>query len=160
MRRLQKEMDRLFDNTLASHPPAALPSSETAEKSAVATTDKGAESVVPFFANWKPKVDVSENDTSIIVHAELPGLKKEEINVEFADGVLTLSGERKFEKKEENEKYHRIERSYGKFSRSLRLPEGVDPKDMQASYNNGVVELTIKKPPVPEEKKPVKLAVN
>ena len=82
-------------------------------------------------------------------------MKKEDINIEIKDNVLTVSGERKYEKKEENEKYHRIERSYGKFSRSISLPQGVTEDQVKASFSDGVLEVSFPKPEVkkPEAKK-------
>jgi len=94
---------------------------------------------------WRPVVDVRETDKDIIVHAELPGLKKDDININIEDNVLTLSGERSHTEKTENERYHRIERSYGKFQRSFALPENTDPSTIQANFENGVLELTVPK---------------
>jgi HSP20 family protein len=74
---------------------------------------------------WDPKVDISENDQRIAIHAELPGVKKEDVQVDVSDGVLTLSGEKCEEKKVEKERYHRVERNYGKFSRHFALPIGM-----------------------------------
>jgi len=86
-------------------------------------------------------------------------VKKEDVHVEFHDGTLTVSVERKYEKKEENEKYHRIERSYGKFQRSFYLGDGVSADSIQASLQDGVLEITA---PKPEKKTPEvkKIAIN
>eukprot|EP00029_Vermamoeba_vermiformis_P012453 TRINITY_DN726_c0_g2_i2.p1 TRINITY_DN726_c0_g2~~TRINITY_DN726_c0_g2_i2.p1 ORF type:complete len:147 (+),score=59.23 TRINITY_DN726_c0_g2_i2:329-769(+) len=97
-------------------------------------------------ASWRPKVDVRESDKQIVLHAELPGLSKDEVNVELDKGVLTISGERKFEKKDEKEQFHRIERSYGKFQRSFTVPDGVNANAIQATFNNGVLEVVLPKP--------------
>lgn len=96
-------------------------------------------------------MDVRETEKEVVVHAELPGVNKEDITIELKDNILTLSGKKSFEKKEENEKFHRIERSYGSFSRSLAIPEGVTEKDIRAKYDNGVLEIAF---PRPVEKKP------
>jgi len=102
---------------------------------------------------WRPVVDVRENDKNIVVHAELPGVKKEDITIDVSEGTLTLSGEKREEKKEDNERYHRVERSYGKFTRQFNLPEGVNTSQICACFNNGVLELTIPKPEKREAKK-------
>jgi len=101
-------------------------------------------------ALWRPSMDLRETDKNLIVHADLPGVKKEDINIELNDNVLTISGERKHEKKEDNEKFHRTERSYGKFVRSMAVPEGVTSDNIKAKYDNGVLEVIL---PKPEEKK-------
>jgi HSP20 family molecular chaperone IbpA len=98
---------------------------------------------------WRPICDISENDKEIVVHAELPGIEKDNLSVKVENNVLTLSGERKREVKDENDKYRRVERSYGKFSRSIRLPEGVDPAAISADYDNGVLKVTVPKPAKP-----------
>ena len=92
-------------------------------------------------------MDIRERDKEISIHCEVPGLTKNDINIDLNNNVLTISGEKKWEKKETNEKVHRMERSYGKFRRSLTLPEGVDEKSIKANFQNGVLELTIPKPP-------------
>jgi len=140
LRRMQREMDRL---TSAINQPQL-----TAGGEATNTGKTGTELATsgPATSLWRPLIDVKEGDKEITVHAEVPGLNKEDIHVEVKNNVLTVSGERKWEKKEENEKVHRVERSYGKFSRSLALPEGVDEKSIKAAFNNGVLELSIPKP--------------
>src|SRR5690606_20987595 len=92
--------------------------------------------------DWSPSCDVKETDTHFEVHADLPGIPREGIKVEVNEGVLTLSGERKQEKEETKDKWHRIERSYGKFSRSMTLPENVDPSAIDASYKDGVLVVS------------------
>jgi HSP20 family protein len=108
-------------------------------------------------AAWRPRVDVRESEKEFVIHAELPGLAKDQVNVELDKGVLTISGERKFEKKDEKEQFHRIERSYGKFQRSFAVPEGLDPNNIQATFNDGVLEVTM---PKPEVKAPVSTKIN
>eukprot|EP00823_Brevimastigomonas_motovehiculus_P009368 TRINITY_DN9030_c0_g1_i1.p1 TRINITY_DN9030_c0_g1~~TRINITY_DN9030_c0_g1_i1.p1 ORF type:complete len:225 (+),score=41.09 TRINITY_DN9030_c0_g1_i1:130-804(+) len=103
---------------------------------------------------WAPKVDVEESGTAITIHCELPGLNKSDIKVKVEDGVLSISGERKLEKTEENKdkKFKRIERSYGSFKREWTLPDNVDATKISAKSRNGVLEIQI---PKIEEKKPV-----
>lgn len=102
---------------------------------------------------WTPAVDIHETDTELLVSADIPGAKREDLNVEFKDGILTVSGERRMERKvdEENETVHRTERFYGKFSRSFRVPGGYDLSKIEAKYNDGVLEIRI---PKAEEAKP------
>lgn len=96
------------------------------------------------------RVDVSESEADIRITAELAGVKPEDLKVELIDDMLTISGEKKSEqteeKDEEGRRYHRIERSYGSFRRVLRLPPGVDEKAIDASFRDGVLTVTVKKP--------------
>eukprot|EP00027_Filamoeba_sp_ATCC50430_P000945 CAMPEP_0168554936 /NCGR_PEP_ID=MMETSP0413-20121227/8055_1 /TAXON_ID=136452 /ORGANISM="Filamoeba nolandi, Strain NC-AS-23-1" /LENGTH=156 /DNA_ID=CAMNT_0008585729 /DNA_START=32 /DNA_END=498 /DNA_ORIENTATION=+ len=111
---------------------------------------------------WKPSCDIKETDKEYVLHAELPGVSKDDINIEVHEGVLTISGEKKKTKKESNEKFHRVERSYGKFVRSMTVPEELSADQIKARYENGVLEVTIPKPPKKEEPKPkrIKIALN
>ena len=97
-------------------------------------------------AHWRPKIDVRETPKEVVVHAELPGLNKEDIKISVKDGVVTLSGERKFEEKKEEGDYSKVERSYGSFHRSFSVGDNIDPKSIKAKYNNGILELTVPKP--------------
>ncbi|MCG8554334.1 MAG: Hsp20/alpha crystallin family protein [Proteobacteria bacterium] len=92
-----------------------------------------------------PRVDISEDKNAIRLRAELPGMKAEDVKVHVEQNLLTLSGERTFEKDDKAETFHRIERSYGSFSRSFALPETVDTDRIEASYRHGVLQLTIAK---------------
>ncbi|HET9136765.1 MAG TPA: Hsp20/alpha crystallin family protein [Candidatus Kapabacteria bacterium] len=95
--------------------------------------------------SYLPKVDSSEDDKNIYFSAELPGLTKDDVKITLSDGILTISGkkERKEEKKEKN--YHRVERSFGEFTRQFELPKGYNQKQIEAKFNNGVLEVTIPK---------------
>ena len=96
-------------------------------------------------SKW-PKVDIEENKNDYKLHADLPGLDKKDIKITVEDGVLSISGDKKIDKKEkEKGKYCYYERSYGSFNRSFSLPDNVDEKSIQANFKNGVLELTIKK---------------
>ncbi len=106
---------------------------------------------------WSPTVDISETENQYEVNAEVPGLKKEDIKLSVEDNVLTLSGERKVEKETDKKNYHRIERVYGKFERSFRLPKEVDAENIKASYKNGVLTVHI---PKTEAVKPKEIAVS
>ena len=92
-------------------------------------------------------MEVIERDGKYIVSAELPGMKPEDVKVEFADGALTLQGERKSETEENRGGVRRSERRYGQFYRSVALPEGVKPEDVRAKFDNGVLEVTVPLPP-------------
>ena len=93
---------------------------------------------------WSPAVDIAETENELVLKADLPDLKLEDIEVRVENQTLTLKGERKFEKDEKSKGYHRIERSYGTFVRSFTLPASVDSEKVAAQYSNGV--LTIKLP--------------
>ncbi len=96
-------------------------------------------------AEWAPSVDISEDDKEWLVKADLPDVKKEEVKVTVEDGVLTITGERKFEKEEKDKKYHRIERSYGNFLRSFTLPDGADGSKVAAEFKDGVLQVHLPK---------------
>ena len=100
-----------------------------------------------------PRTDVAESDKVIEITAELPGLKEEDVEVNFADGVLTIRGEKKAEKEEKDKNYRLFERSYGSFSRSLELPDGVDADAITASISNGLLKVTVPMPAPAEAKK-------
>jgi len=105
---------------------------------------------------WAPAVDVAETKEKIIVRAELPGMKQEDIQIEFENGLLTIRGERAIEKIE-NATWHRVERTYGNFSRSFTLPRTVDPERISATYRDGVLEISV---PKREEAKPKQIRIS
>ena len=107
-------------------------------------------------ADWAPSVDISETEAEYAIKAELPEVKKEDVKVTVEDGVLTLQGERKQEKEEKGKKYHRIERSYGRFVRSFTLPDSVDESKVKAEYTDGVLHLHL---PKSEKAKPKQIDV-
>ena len=102
-----------------------------------------------------PKMDVIENETSYEIHFAVPGLNKEEFNIELKDNHLTVSGERKFTNEKKDKNYHAIETNYGSFSRSFSLPENVDTSKINAKYDKGILELTVPK----DEKKALKKTI-
>jgi HSP20 family protein len=108
-------------------------------------------------ATWTPAVDVIEDKEKIVVRAEVPGMKREDIGIEYSDGILTFRGERAFEKTSEERNYHRIERSYGSFVRTFTLPRGVDHEKIAAEYRDGVLEITV---PKREEAKAKRIEIN
>ena len=102
-------------------------------------------------ADFTPAVDISEKDKEYLVKAQLPGVRKEDVKVEFLNGVLTLTGERKFEKEDKTEKMHRVESAYGAFARSFAIPEDVLSEKIFADYKDGILlvhlpKTDIKKP--------------
>jgi HSP20 family protein len=105
---------------------------------------------------WSPSCDIYETDNEIVVKVELPEVKKENIKVSVENNLLSIRGERRFEEETKKENYHRIERSYGDFVRSFRLPAFADPNKINAEYKDGVLRVTIAKR---EESKPKQVEV-
>jgi HSP20 family protein len=105
---------------------------------------------------WSPSVDIFENKNEIVLEAELPGMKPEDVDISIENNVLTIHGERRFEKKDENDNFHRVERSYGSFTRSFTLPPTVSSENAQAEFENGVLRLTLAKH---EEAKPRRIEI-
>ncbi len=96
-------------------------------------------------ADWTPSVDISETDTAYMIKGEIPGVDRENVKVTIEDGMVTISGERKQEKEEKDKKFHRIERSYGSFMRSFRLPDNVDESAVKAEFKDGMINVTLPK---------------
>lgn len=95
--------------------------------------------------SFVPGIDISETDNTFQITAELPGMQKDDIDISLDNGRLSISGERKFEKEEEGKKFHRVETRYGTFNRSFQLPDNVDEESIQATYENGLLNITIDK---------------
>src|SRR4051794_35081373 len=102
---------------------------------------------------WMPAMDLVETGDHFVLRADLPGLSEEDVAIEVEDRVLTVSGERKAEHETTKEGYHRVERAFGSFSRSLTLPEGIDAEAVAASFDRGVLEIRIPKPVQPKPRK-------
>lgn len=128
---LQREIDRLFDDFTRGLP---------------AFSGGGAGEMLP-------SVDVTETDKQIEITAELPGLEEKDVQVNFADNVLTIRGEKKAEKEEKDKTFRLVERSYGSFVRSLELPDGIDANAIKASIDKGVLKVTVPKPAPAQVKK-------
>jgi HSP20 family protein len=94
---------------------------------------------------WAPSVDIFENKDHIVLEAELPGMNREDFELTVENNVLTLRGERRFEKKDEADNYHRVERAYGAFTRSFTLPQTVSAEHATAEYKHGVLRVTLQK---------------
>lgn len=111
----------------------------------------------PSSAVWYPPVDILESREAYLIRAELPGMKKEDFNLEVKDGTLTLSGEKKFEEPANGVEYHRVERLAGKFTRSFYLPQTVKHDGIKATYRDGILEVYV---PKAEEAKPKQITVS
>ena len=107
-------------------------------------------------SRWIPPMDLVEAEDALVLRADLPGMAEEDVAIEIKDNVLTISGERKSEHEEKGESFYRAERAFGSFSRSLTLPDGVDPDAVKASFANGVLEVRV---PKPAERKPHRVAI-
>jgi HSP20 family protein len=103
----------------------------------------GAEDITP--TTWAPRVDIAENDKEYAISAELPGVKIEEVKVSVENRVLSISGERKSEKEEKGKKYHRIERTYGAFTRSFTLPDDASGEKLSADFRDGILKVHLPK---------------
>jgi len=132
---LQNEMNRLF-NTVFDAP----------------TPGTGGATL----RRWMPAMDLVEADDQFVLRADLPGLSEDDVKIEFEDRTLTVSGERKAEHESKAEGFHRVERAFGSFSRSLTLPDGVDPEAVTATFDRGVLEVRI---PKPEARKPRRIEI-
>jgi HSP20 family protein len=131
---LQERMNRLFDDAGRVW--------RTEEPSATTT--------------WSPAIDIFETEGEIIVKAELPGMDRKDIVLNLENNVLTLKGERRFEKETKDENYHRIERSYGAFSRAFSIPAVVDEEKIRADYKDGVLKIVL---PKKEQAKPKQIRI-
>jgi HSP20 family protein len=105
---------------------------------------------------WIPAMDLVETEDHLVLRGDLPGMTEDDVDIEIKDNVLTVSGERKAEHDERGEGYHRVERSFGRFSRSLSLPQGIEPDRVEAKFENGVLEVQI---PKPAEAKPTRVQI-
>ncbi|HEU4641744.1 MAG TPA: Hsp20/alpha crystallin family protein [Gemmatimonadaceae bacterium] len=105
-------------------------------------------------ARWSPAVDVRENDQELDIDFELPGMKPEDVNINVENGILSVSGEKRAERKEGEEgRYHMVERSYGSFFRSFQLPQGVDESQIKAEFDNGLLTVRIPKAALPQPRR-------
>jgi HSP20 family protein len=135
MTTLRDEMNRLFTRTIGDQPVA---------KAAAEAT-------------WSPPVDVFDTPDAIVLKAELPGLKVEDVDVELDEHVLTISGERRFEEKADDGRAYRLERAYGRFARTMTLPQNVKADEIAATITDGVLEVRV---PKADEIRPRKIAVS
>ena len=103
--------------------------------------------------SWMPAVDVFDNKDAVVVKAEIAGMDPDDIQIEVDDNVLTIKGERKFEEEVDDERYHRVERRFGSFQRSLALPQGAKAEDIVAAYEDGILTVTVPKAEVQKPKR-------
>jgi HSP20 family protein len=129
---LQGDMNRLFDRFFESRTPNGTS------------------------RRWIPAMDLVEKEDHLELRADLPGMSEDDVNIEIKDGVLRISGERRAEEEETREGYRRVERAFGSFTRSVTLPEGIDPNDVKANFENGVLEVSI---PKPKESEPTRVQI-
>src|SRR5262245_41417636 len=120
---LQSDMNRLFDRFFEAKPAGGS-----------------------GIQRWIPAMDLLETQTDLVLRADLPGMTEGDVEIEIKDDVLTISGERRDDRDGKEERFHRVERSFGRFSRALSLPHGVDPDNVAASFQEGVLEVHIPKP--------------
>ena len=135
MERMAEEMDRLFDRFTGE---SAVPRRSRLSRLFGSQAREGM---------WVPRVDVVQKEDRFIVRVDLPGLKKDEIEVDLTDDAITIRGERQQEQREEREGYWRTEREYGQFHRTIALPEGVIADSAQATFRDGVLEITMQAAP-------------
>lgn len=108
------------------------------------------------FGGWLPPVDIYETKDKMVIEAEVPGVNKDDLKIEYSDGILTIRGERKLEREVKEEDYHRLERSYGSFQRSFTLPSTLDVEKISATYKDGVLRIEI---PKQEKAKPKEIKI-
>jgi HSP20 family protein len=121
IRNLQREVDSIFDQFFGR--------GEDEDTSAV----------------WAPRTDLSETDDAFRIRLDVPGMEKDDITINLQNNTLTVSGERSSERKEEGEEYVRVERAFGNFHRTFTLPDAVDPENVEAAYDNGVLTIHVPK---------------
>jgi HSP20 family protein len=134
---VQDRLNRIFDDTFRGNP-------------------RGSDEDWALGGQWAPSVDIFEHEGNLVLRAELPGIEPKDVDVHVENNVLTLRGERKFESEVKREKYHRVERAYGTFSRSFTLPNVVDTEKIKAEYKDGMLQVTL---PQREEAKPKQIQV-
>ena len=102
---------------------------------------------LPALGDWAPSMDISETKDSLIAKVEAPGMEQKDIQISLQENLLTIKGEQKQEKEEKEERYHRVERAYGPFTRTVRLPVAVDASKVSATFKNGLLTVTLPKTP-------------
>jgi HSP20 family protein len=145
MQRMADDMDRLFEQFGFGRGSAGL-SPSFGSWLGGDPWSAGALSTLPSQSLWSPQVDVVRRGDKLVVRADVPGLDRDDLQVDVEDNVLTIRGERREEHEDEDEGVFRTERSYGEFYRAIPLPDGVSADQCEAKYENGVLEVTLKVP--------------
>lgn len=147
IRRMERQMNKMMLNQL----PQQSDSQDVVPSSSAVQNQQSQE------VWWNPRTDLKETESDYQVITELPGVKKEDVSIDLSpEGLLTIKGKKENEKEEKNDKWHRVERSFGSFTRSFSIPKGVDPTKIAASYDNGVLKLMVPKAP---EHQPLKIDI-
>jgi len=136
---VQERMNRIFDDAFRG------------------VSGRGGEDDWALGGTWAPPVDIYEQDGNLVLKAELPGVDPKDVDVRVENNVLTLTGERKFENEVKREQYHRVERAYGRFSRSFTLPNVVDTANIKAEFKDGLLRVVM---PKREEAKPKQISIS
>jgi HSP20 family protein len=139
MRRMAEDIERLFDSDFGR---VGFGMSPRLTSSPWRSEGRFADAL------WAPQVETFRRDNNLVVRADLPGLNKDNVNIEVEDDLLLISGERNDENKDERDDYYRSERTYGRFFRAIQLPEGVDADKIEATFKDGVLEVTVPAPKV------------
>jgi HSP20 family protein len=142
---MSQEMDRLFASSFGDVSPYGQGGTSGQSSRSLATQGQQSRGL----GQWMPQVEVRQRGNELVVSADLPGLKPEDVDIEIDDGILTISGERRQSSEDRDQGVYRSERSYGAFTRSIALPEGVDEDQVQARFEHGVLEVTV---PVPQQR--------
>jgi HSP20 family protein len=154
MRRVGEEFDRLWDDLAGQMFRARSPGLPGRGRETLLRPGSSLQTI----AEWSPRVEIVEREGELLVRAELPGMSKDDVKVEVTDELITIEGERKAEAREEKEGYFYSERSYGHFFRSIPMPEGAESEKARATFQDGVLEVTM---PVPEQpsRKPKRIEI-
>jgi HSP20 family protein len=142
---MTEDMDRLFEDFALGR---GLRSGGHLERDLWSGSNQG---------SWMPQVETFRRGDNLIIRADLPGMKREDVNAEVEDGVLTLSGERSDEREDKNDEFYRSERSYGQFYRTIPLPQGVSGDQCEATFKDGVLEVSFPVPKQQERKSKIQI---
>lgn len=151
MRRFSEQMDRLFEDFgVGSH--ALTPGRGFMSGGLMSDMDEFGRGL------WSPQIETFEREGQLVIRADLPGLTKDEVNVDLSDDAITISGERRNENEERREGFYRSERSYGSFYRQIPLPQGVNAEDAKATFRDGVLEITMQAPQLQSQRRRLEIS--
>jgi HSP20 family protein len=149
MRRMADDIERLFSNLDYGREDYGLPTPQRYSSGIEPWRSSGGR----LGASWSPQLETFRRDGKLVLRADLPGLSKDDVTIDVDEDLLTISGERTDEFKDNRDDYYRTERSYGRFFRAIQLPDGVNPDEIDASFKDGVLEVTIPEPKVSESRR-------